>query len=386
MTHIVVTGSAGKTTTISFIESILNWQGKFGTCLTIDQNYALTDKDNFFQKLKVDEVVNDYIIVELKIDLFSYPFLDDIDYLVITGDDHIDNIKLNELLTDDQCKNLICLYCTSKLKFNSLSQGSEERLIVIGFSKEYNLVINASEIGLYKSTFSIRYAGFEYEIDSKVIGDFNIVNLAAAFSLALNIGIGGTQLSKFIENILPTAGNMNVTKVKNNIIIIDSANCVTSLNAIFNFLSKVINNENNIISVYSVGNDQNDTKQVAAIDIVQRSSKFTFFTIHDYRANTLQAFLEKASIPKSRYDSEQTRVKAIFKATKVFPSDIILLLGRGKNDFVYSRNRVMHFSDFEAVQMLKESPLKKNKFYILNSIKFFIIDRLNRFENQIHAQ
>lgn len=64
------------------------------------------------------------------------------------------------------------------------------------------------------TSFSFSYLGKSYEMQTKLLGEFNVYNILAAFSVVLQIGVPIEQAIQSVSSFAPVTGRMEPIQSK----------------------------------------------------------------------------------------------------------------------------------------------------------------------------
>ena len=276
MTLIGITGTNGKTTTAYLIYQMLNKLDiKCGYIGTI--GYYLNDKVCDLPNTSPDicEIYdmlinaydNDYkvVVMETSSQGLAMGRLDSIkfDYALFTNltQDHLDYHKTMEN------------YAIAKQKlFNNLKENGLGIINSDDSSNNYFKNCNYVEYGLnnndykildynldYKIRFNLDIKGNTYNIESNLIGKYNMYNLLCAIALVSEMNIDTNKIIDVVKNLQAPPGRTDIINYKNNLIIIDYAHTPDAMENIYNLVKEI--NKGNVYTVFGCTGDRDRTKR-----------------------------------------------------------------------------------------------------------------------------
>lgn len=224
--------------------------------------------------------------------------------------------------------------------------------------EEVNNLIYAENVIYTKS-------GVEFDVNgkygkahfcSKLLGSFNIENLLCAISILLLKGYTLEQLSKYSNELSPICGRMECFKgVKTPLSVVDYAHTPDGLEKALQALKE--HSFGRIITVVGCGGDRDTGKRPNMAKIACQNSDYVIFTTDNPRTeqpeNILKMMVDGVVSNYQNYeqviDRKQAIVKAYNNATK---EDVILVAGKGHEDYQIIGKTKHHFSDREIVSEL----------------------------------
>lgn len=203
------------------------------------------------------------------------------------------------------------------------------------------------------------------QIQSSLTGGFNIQNISGAVTLALALGISAESISKGIQSIPVVPGRLERVENSEGIHIwVDYAHKADALEKVIATLQQVrdLNPQSRLITVFGCGGDRDRQKRPRMGKIAAQGSDWVIVTSDNPRTEDPAAIIQEILIGMSEYKNfqvEEDRRKAIFKAIQLAkPGDLILIAGKGHEDYQVLGKEKIHFDDREVaregVAFLKE--------------------------------
>ena len=119
-----------------------------------------------------------------------------------------------------------------------------------------------------------------------------------------------------------------------------------------------VNKKGKIITIVGCGGDRDPLKRPIMGRIATEKSDFVIFTSDNPRTEDPEKILEDIlkGVTKNNYEVEVDRRKAIQKGLeKLKCNDVLLILGKGHEDYQIIGHEKHHFDDFEEVQNYLEN-------------------------------
>lgn len=170
----------------------------------------------------------------------------------------------------------------------------------------------------------------------------------------------GEDSDDIIDTILtlkPPLGRLDFIKSPNGVYgVVDYAHTPDALENVLRTLREVAPDNAKIITVVGCGGDRDKTKRPVMGAITFELSDYTVFTSDNPRTEDPHKILSDMikDLPQDdKYEVEEDREKAISLAvTRAQPGDIVLLAGKGHEDYQIVGNERLHFSDKEELERI----------------------------------
>ncbi|NPA52266.1 MAG: UDP-N-acetylmuramoyl-L-alanyl-D-glutamate--2,6-diaminopimelate ligase [Aquificae bacterium] len=227
----------------------------------------------------------------------------------------------------------------------------KNRIIRYGYSSG-DFKILSSKISIHGTTIRYTYADKEGTINTKLLGEFNIYNVSASFSLLLKLGFPSKELENISPRLLPIKGRFEIVSNNGFLVINDYAHTPDALEKILKSLSKF--KKNRIISVFGAGGDRDRTKRPLMGEVADRYSDTIILTSDNPRSEKAENIIQqiKEGIKNKDkviiiIDREMAIKQAIETAHK---GDIILIAGKGHETYQIIGNQVYKFDDSDIAK------------------------------------
>lgn len=212
--------------------------------------------------------------------------------------------------------------------------------------------------------FEKHFDGTEIELNNnqlivQFVGDFNVYNILAVYGTALLLGQNETDVLRSLSKLKPVSGRFQTIRSKNNVTaIIDYAHTPDALANVLESIDGVLNREGEIITVVGTGGNRDRTKRpIMAREAVKMSNK-VIFTSDNPRFEEPQDIIDDMTAGLN--DNQLTTTLTIVdrrQAIKVAcslanPGDVILIAGKGHEDYQEVKGIRHHFDDKEEVEKI----------------------------------
>ncbi len=202
-----------------------------------------------------------------------------------------------------------------------------------------------------QTTIEFQYQEQLYSVTTHLTGKFNVYNYLTAMALVCEVGFSLTDILKVGSQIYPPKGRCETYKVKDGFAVVDYAHtpdAVLKVISTYRELAKA-----KIITVIGCGGDRDPLKRPIMGEIATRLSDYVIFTNDNPRTEDPKKIMEDIlhGVHKDNYEVILDRHEAIFKALDLISKDdIVLLLGKGHEDYQILGHEKVHFDDSEEIK------------------------------------
>ncbi len=386
-----VTGTNGKTSITYFLEHILNANrkttGVMGTVnhRVLEQSWSsdLTTPDPLTLQKRLNEFVTAGAVcaaLEVSSHALAQKRADSVQFNTVI----FTNLTLDHL---DYHKTMEHYFASKQKLFTDLLWSSLKRPIfaVINTDDSYGRKIQVADeaviwtYGQKESDFqfkilSMSYSETEFELKTPMetitmkvpfSGIHMIYNCVASCVGALTVGVSLEQATRALQTFEGVPGRLQKVKsVSDKTVFVDYAHTPDALQNVLHSLAEVrkrMHGKNKIIVVFGCGGDRDKSKRPLMGKIAADFADFVFITSDNPRTETASVIIEdiKAGIPHDfkNYTVEVDREKSIAAAIRMATAqDVILIAGKGHEDYQILGTEKIQFSDVEVAQKhLKDS-------------------------------
>jgi UDP-N-acetylmuramoyl-L-alanyl-D-glutamate--2,6-diaminopimelate ligase len=228
------------------------------------------------------------------------------------------------------------------------------RTITYGLSS--NAHCRAEEIDLRAkgTSFIAIHPTGRVPISMKLIGEFNVYNALGALAACLGLGVDPEAACSAIEQMSPVRGRFERVPSRARNVLVDYAHSPDGLRRALETAKRVT--EGRVIVVFGCGGDRDRTKRPVMGELATRLADLCVVTSDNPRSERPEAIIGEilAGIPKEargRCSVEVNRASAIRLAIEqARPNDLVLIAGKGHEDYQIFADRTIHFDDREVAQ------------------------------------
>ena len=222
--------------------------------------------------------------------------------------------------------------------------------ITFGFNKS-DLTISSYEEINDKTKIKFNYKNKDYEVNTNLVTKFNVYNYVTCILIVNSLGISIEDIINVSNKIYPPKGRCEKIKYKDNDIIIDYAHTPDAVEKIIETFDK--NKKGKIITIVGCGGDRDPYKRPLMGKIATEKSDYVIFTSDNPRTEDPNKILNDIvnGLRKNNYEIITDRIEAIQRGIDLLTSnDILLVLGKGHEDYQIIGKKKYHLDDFEEVK------------------------------------
>ncbi len=198
---------------------------------------------------------------------------------------------------------------------------------------------------------------FSDKLETKLLGDFNMYNVLAAYATFVILGMEKEKIKKVVKNVKPPKGRFeHFTSSNGVLVVVDYAHKPDALEKIFTAVKLLKPADGKLISVFGCGGDRDPFKRPIMGKIGAMNSDVAIFTSDNPRSEDPNKIIEQMKTSLSSLDLEKVKTipnrhEAILEAVKIAQKgDIILCAGKGHEDYQIIKGIKTHFDDVEEFQ------------------------------------
>jgi len=183
---------------------------------------------------------------------------------------------------------------------------------------------------------------------TNLIGKYNIYNLLISIILLDKENI--EYDIKLFEDLVCPKGRMDVIEYKESLIIVDYAHTPDAIANVLNAVKEIA--KGSIITVVGAGGGRDFFKRPLMGKIATTLSDYVIFTDDNPRDENELSIIDNIiqNVDTSNYEIITNREKAIIKGIQMLNKfDILLVLGKGHEDYQIIGDKKIHFSDHEVI-------------------------------------
>ena len=227
--------------------------------------------------------------------------------------------------------------------------------ITIGYRQDANIQIKEAEYTPINTTIDFVDCGKEERIVTNLTSKFNVYNYLTCYGILKSLGFSFPRIEAATKEVYPPKGRCEIIKANSGYAVVDYAHTPDAVEKVINSFLEL--KQNKLITIVGCGGDRDPIKRPIMGDIACKLSDHVIFTNDNPRTEDPKNIMN--DITKDlKYDNFEIifdRKEAIYKGIESMePSDILLILGKGHEDYQILGHEKIHFDDHEVVDKWKE--------------------------------
>ena len=319
---------------------------------------------------------SDYVVMEVSSHALKQSRVEGVDFRIaaltnITGD-HLDYhrtmsdyVKSKRLLFESLSKSNFAVLNSDDKFYNKFRKAARGKIVTYGIEGKADFMATRIESDINGSRFFMETPKGSISIRTPLIGRHNVYNILTAASISFIEGIELNIISEAISRFNRMPGRLESVDAGQQFkVFIDYAHTHDALEKVLTGLRGLCSGR--IVVVFGCGGDRDRTKRPKMGKIASSLADHVILTNDNSRKEDPNAILRdiEKGFPRGfkAYKKISDRYKAIEEALKERGiSDVVLIAGKGHEDYQIIGNRVFPFNDREATEKILEEITKTPK-------------------------
>lgn len=237
----------------------------------------------------------------------------------------------------------ICIL-NKKDKYYKKFISKENDNIIIGKDVKINSIVNYLD-----GTSIVINDGIKRCFLLPIVGDFNVYNFLFAYYIIKKLGYDVNKMKNSLYILTEPLGRMQRINYKKNVIFIDYAHTPDAVLNVLKTVGKIKNN--GIITIIGCGGNRDKSKRPLMAKVACKKSSLVIFTNDNPRyEDEIEIMKDILKGARGKYEVIYDRFDAIKRGIDLLGENMILMiLGKGHEDYQIIKNKKIHFSDLESV-------------------------------------
>ena len=229
------------------------------------------------------------------------------------------------------------------------------KIITYGIKNKADVMAKDIEFSLQGSKYILYTDNQKTELKLHLNGMFSVYNTLAAISVAKYSGINIETIKKVLEETNGVAGRFEAVH-KSPLVIVDYAHTPDGLDNVLKAATELKNEKSRLICLFGCGGDRDATKRPKMGKIADEKADIIVVTSDNPRSEDPGLIISDImtgiqTVNPNRVFVEPDRGKAIEMLKKIAkPDDIVLIAGKGHEDYQILKDKTIHFDDREEVK------------------------------------
>jgi UDP-N-acetylmuramoyl-L-alanyl-D-glutamate--2,6-diaminopimelate ligase len=375
LTNLAVTGTNGKTTVAFLVRSIIQNAGykcgligtvMYDTCSGYILEAPLTTPDCLDIAAKQQEMVENgakYMVIEASSHALSQNRLAQINFRAAAftnlSGDHLDYHKTKEEYLAAKTRLFSALAPEATAVLNKQAPETEfiaahtsANLLWYAIDERTDLAAHIESMDITGTVFALKYAGQSLSVRTPLLGLYNVSNCLAAAGLCFAAGFDTETIAAGLSALKTIPGRLEKIDGGDFSVIIDYAHTDDALKNVLTTLKPLCKGKLRV--VFGCGGDRDRTKRPRMAKVTQELADFVIVTSDNPRTEKPEDIIDEvvAGFEKKETQTiaiEPDRKKAIEMAIEsAEKDDIVLIAGKGHEDYQIVGTQKFHFSDKET--------------------------------------
>ncbi len=232
---------------------------------------------------------------------------------------------------------------------------SDVKILTYGIKNNADIKASNIEFSIDGAKIEIDFCNKQEKMNLHLNGMFSVYNALAAFTTGLAMGINYKTIIHALENTKCVAGRFEIV-VKQPMVIVDYAHTPDGLENVLKAARELTPKGSDLICLFGCGGDRDTTKRPKMGKIADELSDKVIVTSDNPRSEDPQLIISDImtgikTVDTQRIFVEPDRGEAIkFIKTICKPSDVIVIAGKGHEDYQILKNKTIHFDDREEAR------------------------------------
>ena len=233
------------------------------------------------------------------------------------------------------------------------------KVYTYGVRQQSDVMARNINFSLNGAEFTLVENAKEHKVNLHMNGMFSVYNVLAAVTATLAIGIDIETALKALQNVKGVAGRFEVV-VKKPLVIVDYAHTPDGLENVLKSAREITPEDGNLICLFGCGGDRDATKRPKMGAIAEKLADKIVITSDNPRTEDPQTIITDIIAGLKSVNTESVIVEpdrgaaiALLK-TIANNNDVVLIAGKGHEDYQILKDRTIHFDDREEARRVFE--------------------------------
>lgn len=227
--------------------------------------------------------------------------------------------------------------------------------ITLGYKDDSTIKINEAHYTPIDTTINFDINGENKVVKTNLTSKFNVYNYLTCYAILKSLDITDDNIERVTSTVYPPKGRCEIIEANKGFAVIDYAHTPDAVEKVINSFLEL--KKNRILTIVGCGGDRDPLKRPIMGDIACKLSDHVIFTNDNPRTEDPQNIMN--DITKDlKYDNFEIifdRKEAIYKGiSSMEENDILLILGKGHEDYQILGHEKVHFDDCEVVYEWKK--------------------------------
>ena len=234
--------------------------------------------------------------------------------------------------------------------FEKVKEACVAKVLTYGKDEDNDLQIKSFKVYPDHTDIVFKYNNEEININSPLLGDFNVYNLACALLCCISLGFKPDEILPRLKDV-NISGRLDLLKTNTPYyVMVDYAHTPNGIAKLLNFVHTL--DINRSIVVIGQAGERDYLKRPKVGNVVVENATYAIFTEEDPRSEdpmkVCEDIISELKETHDNYEIVVDRREAIEKAINmVQENDMVLILGKGNETYMKLKNETIYFNDEE---------------------------------------
>jgi UDP-N-acetylmuramoyl-L-alanyl-D-glutamate--2,6-diaminopimelate ligase len=227
------------------------------------------------------------------------------------------------------------------------------KTLTYGLLNDSDLKAKRFQLSFKGLSFTAQTPNGPIQVESSLVGRINVYNILAAIGAGIGLGFSNEVIETGVRNLRAVAGRFErVDRGQPFLVVVDYAHTNDALENLIR-TARELNAKGKIITMFGCGGSRDRTKRPIMGEISGRMSDLSILTSDNPRQEEPLKIISDVVVGMQKsggkYMIEPDRAKAIHLAIEeARPGDMVLLAGKGHEDYQIFADHTIHFDDREV--------------------------------------
>jgi len=227
--------------------------------------------------------------------------------------------------------------------------------ITIGFSDGASIKVENVDYSITNTKIDFIENKEKYSVETNLLSKFNVYNYLTCYAILKSLKYSFEDIKKVTKVVYPPKGRCEIIRVNNGIAVVDYAHTPDAVEKIISTFDEL--EKNRIITIIGCGGDRDPVKRPIMGKMACKLSDYVIFTNDNPRTEDPKKIMDDIvrNIGYTNYEIVFDRKEAIFKGLNMIDdNDILLVLGKGHENYQIIGREKVHFDDCETIKSWKD--------------------------------
>ena len=229
------------------------------------------------------------------------------------------------------------------------------KIYTYGIKQQADIMACDIDFSIHGAKFNCKIKGREKPVNLQMNGMFSVYNALAALAAGIAMGFDEDVCIKALEETKSVDGRFEIVN-KKPLVIVDYAHTPDGLENVLKAARELTPKESNLICMFGCGGDRDATKRPKMGKIADENADIVVVTSDNPRSEDPQLIISDIlagikSVNTQKVFVEPDRRTAISMLKNIAKeNDVVVLAGKGHEDYQILKDRTIHFDDREEAR------------------------------------